>query len=279
VRLLAELDPAAGKVRVDRAEIERVVLNLCLNARDAMPAGGEVLVRVRRAGDAQVELAVLDQGIGLTPEVRARMFDPFFSTKGTLGGAGLGLSSVHGVVAQSGGELLVRDRSGPGTEMRVLLPRVTEPGSEPVPGQEPEASEEPLDLGQAGGLHVLVVDDQEEVLGAVGGLLRGLGHRVRTAGSGAEALELLAAERPDLLLTDVSMPGMDGLELGRAVGERFPGVPVLYMSGYHQDGVEQLSGSFLAKPFGVRELAAALARALGERPRPQRGLGLARRGG
>lgn len=260
LRLEVELQPDAGHVRGDRAELERVVLNLCLNARDAMPRGGVIQVQVLRdssEGQDMVRLAVLDEGTGLAPSVRERMFEPFFTTKEEHGGAGLGLSSAHGIVEQTGGTIQALDRPGGGTELRVLLPRV----SEPTPSQGAERAGTGSSERHVDGRCVLLVDDQEQVRRVVGGLLDGMGYRVLEASDGVHALARLAEPLVDvdLVLTDVMMPGMGGRELGAELATRHPELPVAYMSGYLDSAPEEMQGRFLAKPFGAAELAELVA--------------------
>ncbi|MDF1798612.1 MAG: ATP-binding protein [Planctomycetota bacterium] len=256
LRLEVELQPDAGLVRVDRAELERVVLNLCLNARDAMPRGGVIRVEVRRdafEGLDMVCLAVLDEGTGLAPSVRERMFEPFFTTKGELGGAGLGLSSAHGIVEQTGGTIQALDRPGGGTELRVLLPRVADPSQVLGPERTGAASGGRAPPGPRG----LLVGDQGQGRPAGGGLLGGMGYRVLEASDGVDALAQLAQPKVevDLVLTDVMMPGMGGRELGAELATLYPGMPVAYMSGYLDSATEEMQGRFLSKPFGASELA------------------------
>mgnify|MGYP002641279758 CR=1 FL=1 len=204
-----------------------------------------------------VRLAVLDEGTGLAPSVRERMFEPFFTTKEEHGGAGLGLSSAHGIVEQTGGTIQALDRPGGGTELRVLLPRV----SEPTPSQGAERAGTGSSERHVDGRCVLLVDDQEQVRRVVGGLLDGMGYRVLEASDGVHALARLAEPLVDvdLVLTDVMMPGMGGRELGAELATRHPELPVAYMSGYLDSAPEEMQGRFLAKPFGAAELAELVA--------------------
>jgi len=262
VHLEADLGARDLFVRVDPVEIERVVLNLCLNARDAMPGGGTIFVSVTPLPLLRVEpelpqgwvcLSVRDQGVGLTAEVRERMFEPFYTTKADPTGAGLGLASVHGVVGQSDGRVEVDSAPDQGTEIRVLLPRIEAPAAEVTTAA-------PVDVRPGEALRVLLVEDQPEVRRAVASLLRGLGHWPVEAEGGQEALDRLAADPAgvDLVLTDVMMPGMDGLELGERLGELHPDLPLVYMSGYVDRVDRAPEAAFLAKPFTVGELRGAL---------------------
>jgi signal transduction histidine kinase/GAF domain-containing protein/ActR/RegA family two-component response regulator len=273
VRLPATSQPFA--VRIDRMQLEQVLLNLAANARDAMPEGGALIIDVvpvarRRArtdpGPAQVAITVADSGIGMDPETLAHCLEPFYTTKQPERGTGLGLAAVHGIISQSGGALRVESRPGFGTIVTVVLPIVSEAVDTPVeivlPG--------PLDRVEAGAGTVLIVDDDLEVRGLVRSLLRERGYQTLVADSGDSALGLLAGHGGslDLLLTDVALPGMSGGELARAIQLTSP-VPVLFMSGFAKElGGDRLDdgfeASFLAKPFTpdelVRQVEAAIAR-------------------
>ncbi|MFT5287502.1 MAG: two-component system cell cycle sensor histidine kinase/response regulator CckA [Planctomycetota bacterium] len=267
VKIEFDLDPNAGYVRADRNEIDRAVLNLCLNAREAMPRGGTVKITVRQATREEVEnlaqpsseqpdwllLSVTDEGKGMSLEVRDRLFEPFFTTKENTGGTGLGLSTVHGIVSQSGGLMEVRSVEGRGTEMRIFLPAIRDVLT---PAQPPVVRALELSTG----LNVLLVDDQAEVRSTVSSLLKGMGNRVREAEDGIEALEVWKASPDsfDLVLTDIMMPRMDGTELGKEIERLSPGLPLIYMSGFLDHAVRRAECSFLAKPFSIRELQEAL---------------------
>ena len=270
ISIESDLDEQVGHVRADRAEIDRAVLNLCLNAREAMPGGGVVKITVREATEAEVKplppaktdqrrwvlLAVKDNGTGMTEEVRARLFEPFFTTKEASGGAGMGLSTVHGIVSQSGGHLEVQSRPGHGTSMLIFLPIVpVKPAlfTEPPPPIEPKNE----------GLRILLVEDQNDVRRTIAALLVGLSYQVSNAEHGVAALDLWhnSPEPFDLVITDIMMPKMDGIELGRELFKLAPELPVLYMSGYLDQAKKRVQGTFLAKPFSVIELRAAVAAA------------------
>lgn len=258
VHLEMELDPGLHPVRVDPTQVERVVSNLVVNARDAMPQGGRMWIRTRNGSDPTgewVELVVSDTGVGMTPEVRARLFEPFFSTKPDGKGTGLGLPTVYGIVHQSGGRMEVESEPGQGARIRVLLPRA-EPGREdPVESlrvREPPSGEEPL---------ILLAEDEDAVRSMVERMLVRQGYRVAAFPDGESALEGAEAMGPiALLLTDVVMPGMNGRQLFDALEERRPGLKVLYMSGYTDDlvlraGVRSDGVPFLPKPFTSALLA------------------------
>ena len=270
-RLLGEkvtlgFTPAAepATVRADRAHLEQVVMNLAVNARDAMPTGGVLTVRteaVERDAGRFVRLILTDTGSGMTEEVKARIFEPFFTTKGPDKGTGLGLATVFGIVQQAGGTIEVESAPGVGTTFRVDLPwwngaaRLT---PTPIPRSATRRV-------TARPLSVLLVEDQDAVRRFASLALQGEGHQVSEAESGESALELAATdEHFDVLVTDVTMPGMDGQELAERVRVLRPDVGVVLMSGYAaaSDGAPIPRSVFLQKPFAPADLLAALNRAL-----------------
>jgi two-component system, cell cycle sensor histidine kinase and response regulator CckA len=263
LRIVTSLDPDLGRVRADPGQLEQVVMNLVVNARDAMPRGGEIRIETANAvltdQDARVYpyvetgpyvvLEVSDTGSGMSAEVRERVFEPFFTTKEQGKGTGLGLSTVYGIVKQSGGYVWVESKVGVGTTFRIHLPRVDE-----------EPSPRPQEARPAGATRgnesVLLVEDELAVRTLVRRVLDRAGYRVIEAASGPEALDRLAerAGALDLLLTDVVMPGMSGAELADHIAERHPEARVLYMSGYTDEaigrhGVLDADVAFLGKPF------------------------------
>jgi two-component system cell cycle sensor histidine kinase/response regulator CckA len=231
-------------VVVDPSQLEHVLLNLVVNSRDAMPDGGTIEIRSKRTGD-QVELSVSDDGSGMEPEVAARAFEPFFTTKPKGAGTGLGLATVYGTVTAAGGEVQIDAEPGRGTTVTVRLPTVEEPAHAPEPVHAESAD--------GGGATILVVEDEEAVRSLTERILTGAGFSCIGASDGEEALELYRAHRDeiDVILTDVVMPGMSGLELAERIGD---GPPVVYMSGYAD---EHLPG-MLEKPFSADELVGAL---------------------
>ncbi len=256
---------------VDPTQVELVILNLAINARDAMPDGGTLTIATANvtlgeprepgappAGD-YVRLSVEDTGVGMTEEVRARAFEPFFTTKPVGRGSGLGLSQVYGVARQSGGGVVIESAIGRGTAVTVYLPRAVDrvPASDPATGSP----------GSDGHGAILLVDDDAAVRAVTPTILEDLGYRVRDASGGAEALALLAAGEPvDLLLLDLAMPGMNGAEVARRAREIRPALPALFITGYADPAV--LTGGvaqdrLISKPFRIAELAAKLDRALG----------------
>jgi signal transduction histidine kinase len=259
---------AAGlpAIRADRGQMEQVLVNLAVNARDAMPDGGTLTIRLGTAMlDEEytrlhppirpgrcVELSVSDTGVGMTPEIVSRIFEPFFTTKTRDRGTGLGLATVHGIVAGAGGSLSVYSEPGMGTTFRAFFP--------PAEGQEAAAPRAPAAIAVRGrGETVLVVEDDPAVRDITARILRRNDYSVIEAASGPEALAL-AADRPlDLLLTDLVMPDVSGSELAQRIHRMHPGVAVLFMSGYSQDvlGPHRALDDdvpLIQKPFAAEEL-------------------------
>jgi two-component system, cell cycle sensor histidine kinase and response regulator CckA len=264
---------SSGHVRVDPSQLEQVVLNLITNARDSMPQGGRVRLSLGEASigaaDAArfpdlspgpyVVISVTDEGDGIPAHALPHIFEPFFSTR--RGGTGLGLATCYGIVKQSGGHIAVSSEPGSGSTFSVYLPRAEASG---VVAREAPASV----VSATGTERVLLVEDEAVVRGIVERTLVQAGYRVVVATSGDEALELGDAGAGfDLLVTDVVMPGLSGLELGKRLGERWPGLRVLYISGYTEDvvngdGVAGLGAPFLQKPFLPVDLLAAVRKLL-----------------
>jgi PAS domain S-box-containing protein len=269
IDLETELAPEAGMVKVDRGQMEQIVLNLAVNARDAMPKGGRLTLATSRivladgaAGHegpsgSYVSLAVHDNGVGMSPEVKARVFEPFFTTKPMGRGTGLGLPVVYGIVKQSGGSISIQSEVGKGTTVRICLPRI----------EAEIASYEPGSLGGreslGGSETILLVEDEEPVRNFARNALEAFGYSVIEATNGREAQALLEnAPNPiDLVITDVVMPQTGGRVLSTWLGEHFPSLPILFVSGYTQDsgyegaGASDLGGHlFLQKPFGPLDL-------------------------
>ncbi len=264
-----------GRVRADPNQLVQVLLNLVVNARDAMPRGGRLTVEFADADLDEryaaahhpchpgrfVMMAVTDTGHGMDAETQKRVFEPFFTTKPEGRGTGLGLSTVYGIVKQSGGFIWVYSEVGVGTTLKVYLPRVEE--AETAAGPSPAASPCP----QAGA-RILLVEDDESVRGLVADLLQEAGYSVLSAGCPASALTVAATAGPlDLLVTDVIMPGMSGRDLARKLGAERPGLHVLYVSGYAGEALSRHGGiergeHFISKPFSERALLGAVAAAL-----------------
>ena len=257
VVLQVDLTPTLPLVTGDPAQLRQVLLNLALNARDAMPGGGTLKIETTVAEDSVV-VRVRDTGVGMDSATRSRAAEPFFTTKADGGGTGLGLSVAYGVVSRLGGRLSIDSAPGLGTSVEVALPAVGPAGSEP----EERAGDEAL---RAGGVErVLVVEDREVVRNLAQAVLASAGFEVAAAAGGSEALDLIAASEPfDLLLTDVVMPEMSGPELAARLRADRPDLPVVYMSGYTDDvlgdkELSQTATTFVRKPFANAELIAAL---------------------
>jgi PAS domain S-box-containing protein len=276
IEVVAELAPVLGAVRADRGQLQQVLMNLAINARDAMPRGGKLTFQtanVDRDASADgvpagpyVALTVSDTGAGMSPEVLAKIFDPFFSTKPMGLGTGLGLSTVYGIVEQSGGFIRVISQPEAGSTFRVYLPRtaaVPEPAAgSPSAGRAPNGSET-----------ILLVEDQADVRKLALGMLRKHGYHVLEAPDGPSALDVAHRHTGPihLLLTDVVMPGMTGHELAARLEATHPRMKVLYISGYSSDafGPEGPPSAYLGKPFAPHDLVAKVREVLG-RPDPRR---------
>jgi PAS domain S-box-containing protein len=255
VRLETELDPALGHAWVDPAQVEQALVNLVLNARDAMPSGGRVRIgtaNVELEEESYVSLSVGDTGIGMDPATQARIFEPFFTTKHVGGGRGLGLSTVYGIVEQSGGRIAVESAPEQGSTFTIYFPRYR--GTEAAIGTVPQR------MPQVGTETLLLVEDEAAVRSSVRRLLEWHGYTVLEARNGADALGIYEAHqgRIDLVLTDVVMPEMGGLELVERLRARRPDLRVLFMSGYPERAFSletMVPGTgYLEKPFTVDTL-------------------------
>jgi len=271
--LETRLEEGLWTAMVDPTQIEMVILNLAINARDAMAGAGQISVETANAvirkpptrpeappPGQYVVLTVRDDGAGMDEATLARVFEPFFTTKGVGKGSGLGLSQVLGFAKQSGGGVRIETKLGEGTAVKVYLPRARQAAAVAVPSLVLES----LTASERGGT-VLLVDDDEQVRLTTAAMLRDLGFQVVEAGSGGAALEILDSHRRiDLLLLDFAMPGMNGAEVARAAAARRPGLRILFVTGYadlaaitHVDETR-----VIRKPFEERELARRLARAM-----------------
>jgi two-component system, cell cycle sensor histidine kinase and response regulator CckA len=283
IDLVTSLHPDVGLTRVDVHQFEQVLMNLAINARDAMPVGGQLTLETVNAElDEQycrvhpdatpgsyVLFSVSDTGVGMDTETQSHIFEPFFTTKAPGAGTGLGLSTVYGIVRQSGGSINVYSEPGRGTTFKVYLPRLAEPESTIAPLIRPVSS-------KGGSETILVVEDEDSIRSLVARILEGLGYAVFTAANGDEALELLATidEPVDLLLTDVILPGgMRGNELAQILASSRPEIPVVYMSGYSRNAIVH-SGcldegiNYLEKPFTLDGLATKVREVLDAFARP-----------
>jgi CheY-like chemotaxis protein/anti-sigma regulatory factor (Ser/Thr protein kinase) len=260
-------------VLTDANQLETALLNLAVNARDAMPDGG--LIRIEAVNETvtqaaanglpigdYVRLVVRDTGCGMDAETLARATEPFYTTKGVGKGTGLGLSMVYGLVEQSGGRLVIHSRPGEGTAVELWLPR-----ADPVGGYaDVEAGPEPVDAADEDPLVILAVDDDALVLMNTQAMLEDLGHRVIPAMSGEEALAAARREPIDLIITDYAMPQMNGVQLVEAIRAERPGVRAVLATGYAElPDEEEVGITRLAKPFLQNDLRRTIGRAPGER--------------
>ena len=273
VIITTRFDAAPVVALADRGQLEQILMNLAVNARDAMPSGGTLRIETRDVApplpavasiridpEPFVVLTVSDTGVGIEPAIQSRLFEPFFTTKGPSRGTGLGLSTVYGIVKQSGGHIFVDSEPGKGSTFTIYLRRaVLPPGEVPRP-RAPENAPAPQ-----GSETILLAEDEDGVRTLVRRVLERRGYAVLEAGSGAAALDVAErhAGRIDLLLTDVVMPGMGGRELSSRLLQQRPDTRVLFMSGYTDDqtlrrGLFDPEVAFLAKPFSSQDLAAAV---------------------
>jgi len=277
VRVQTALAPLDTQVRADRSQVEQVLINLAFNARDAMASGGTIrlVTESRRLDEAEGRrligipipegsygmISVIDTGHGMDPATLAHVFDPFFTTKPVGSGTGLGLSTVYGIVKQSGGYVWVDSNPDEGTTFTICLPEVSAAAPD-----KPEPMVEPPKL-HARGEKVLIVEDEDGVRELAARVLRDRGYEVVLARNGAEALASLrnGLKGPNLLLTDVIVPDMGTEELEGEVHKVVPGLPILYMSGYPRDdilarGLLRRDQPFLQKPFTSDDLAEEVGR-------------------
>jgi two-component system, cell cycle sensor histidine kinase and response regulator CckA len=252
VELVVELGEEVLPVRADRGQLEQVVMNLAVNARDAMPDGGRLTIATQsRYGS--VELAVRDSGVGMAAEVRSHLFEPFFTTKEPGKGTGLGLATVYGIVEQSGGTIEVKSAPGRGSTFTIVLPAIAETLRAPEPAPVPP-------LASAG--RVLLVEDEDLVRALVREVLERGGYDVLEAADAGEAIELAhSADDIDLLVTDLVLPGMSGSVLAERVARERPALRVLYTSGYVD--VSQDAADVLEKPFTPEDLLRKVGELLG----------------
>ena len=271
-----------SSVRGDASQLQQVIMNLAVNARDAMPSGGLLIVETsnvqlegrlaENAGVAPgeyIQLTVSDSGHGMTREVKARIFEPFFTTKAVGRGTGLGLSTVYGIVQSVGGTITVRSDVGRGTSFKLYFPTA------PLRAERPEMTTGPRPDMPTGDETIVLVEDDSSVRAFAARVLRMAGYHVLEADSPTKALELVdvADTRVDAILTDIIMPGMNGCELAKRVWAKRPQMPVLYMSGYTDQVLREQDmslddGSLLEKPFTVSQLLGKMREVLGAKPAP-----------
>jgi CheY-like chemotaxis protein len=259
VTLQFDVVPGVWPVMVDVAEFETALVNLVINARDAMAGGGVIIISAHndsRGGEAgaggQVAISVQDTGTGIAPDILSKIFDPFFTTKPIGKGTGLGLSQVHGFAHQAGGTVKVASELGKGTRITILLSR-----------KEAAPAAKEVRVSDAGGSGtVLLVEDNPDVATVSSGLLEQLGYTVRRVANAEAALREIELDRIDLVFSDIVMPGkMDGLGLARHLKATKPGLPILLASGY-SDAALNVRGDFpiLRKPYEIHELSQAIAK-------------------
>lgn len=273
VHIVTLLDPSLGSIRADWGLISQVLMNVVLNARDAMATGGTVTIQTQNVEEANIVrsqqltpgdcvlISISDTGSGMPPEVQRRIFDPFFTTKPVGKGTGLGLSTVHGIVTQSGGQIEVSSEVGLGTTFRIYLPQVHQEHADHRPDQPQTASPctEP-DISHSAVETILLVEDDEALRRATLTILTGMGYSVLTASDFEQAMQMNSDHTGDihLLLTDIAMPGKDGSQLAEKISQARPGIQVIYMSGFIANDelrhrLVQETG-FLQKPFSSATL-------------------------
>ena len=285
IEVQVHTDPELGLCNVDRHQLENVVLNLSVNARDAMPEGGTLTLRATHeavgagpglpGGASALEagsyvcVAATDTGSGMTAATLERAFEPFFTTKAVGRGTGLGLSMAHGFVKQSGGHIEIESTPGDGTSVRIYLPQVRPHGSEEARAPLVSIDPVPPPPSNAATGTVVVVEDDDDLRDLLVRQLRSMGYQARAAANGADALRMLhAIEHPEVLLTDVILPGgMTGPQLAETARDSFPNLSVVLMSGYPEEvtwkeGWKRPSSGWLQKPFRHTDLARALASAV-----------------
>jgi signal transduction histidine kinase len=264
IELSVRVQDDLGNIRADPGQLEQVLINLLVNARDAMPRGGKLTIEMENANlddehaashvgvepGAYVVMGVSDSGTGMDPRTRAQVFEPFFTTKEPGEGTGLGLSTVYGIVRQHGGNIWLWSEPGHGTTFKVFLPRCDEALTEP---RAPRASRE------QGNETILLVEDDDGVRAAAQRILESAGYRVFSAASAAEAEAIVANDAVELLVSDIVLPRTNGVELARRLRETTPTLKVLFMSGYTRDDAERdaafdADAHFIAKPFSGRDL-------------------------
>jgi PAS domain S-box-containing protein len=270
IEKLFDLDPHLTPVLADPTQLEVAVLNLAINARDAMPDGGTLTISTRKRRisddpeletDTYIELAIADTGCGMPPDVLARAFEPFFTTKEVGKGTGLGLSMVYGMARQSGGSVKIESEPGVGTTVRLFFRRADRDAEVPATGGK-TGDEVRRGRGQA---TVLVIDDDEDVRHFIASSLEEYGHEVIEAADGVDGIERFGARRPDLVIIDYIMPGLSGAEVAAHIVATRPDQPILFVSGYSEtDEIRKAApgANILFKPFRAAALEEAVRTAL-----------------
>jgi PAS domain S-box-containing protein len=256
---------SSGTVIIDATHFEQIIFNIVVNARDAMPQGGELFIRVEdisrsiASASGSIEAAdfvcikIRDTGTGMDEHTRTRAFEPFYTTKGIGNGTGLGLATVYGIVQQCSGEITIESELGKGTEITILLPA--------APQKEPAQMKASLPEPENGAGNILLVEDEPELREATADFLRSIGYSVQCAACGTEGLEVARQEgQIDLVISDVVMPKMNGREMAEKLREFRPDVQVMFVSGYADDvvlraGISSHGTPFLQKPFPLKQLA------------------------
>jgi PAS domain S-box-containing protein len=279
IQLTTELDPDLGRTRADAGQLEQVLMNLVVNAKDAMPGGGKIIIRTSNVElDASyrrehtyiqpgpyIMLSVSDTGCGMDKETQSRIFEPFFTTKEKGKGTGLGLSTVYGIIKQSGGYIFAHSEIGHGTTFRIFLPRVEQPAE--CTGVVKRAQAD-----TRGWETVLLVEDEESVRQLVRETLESRGYKVIEACDGERALAIASTQNAiQLMITDVVMPGMNGQDLAKEIVKTHPATKVLFLSGYAEDTIRQQAlppgTAFLQKPFTLQTLLRKTREVLGNSSR------------
>lgn len=261
-----------GLIKADQGQMDQVLINLVVNARDAMPQGGQIKIKTQNLANKQemrlsnddilpagswVTIAVEDMGTGIPADILPRIFEPFFSTKDIGAGTGLGLATVHGIIHQTGGFISVNSQMGKGTTFTIYLPRFTETAG----AQKAEIVEEKQTASDlTGSARILLVEDEDAVRTFSARALSNKGYQVLDAPGGTAALRLLEESNvvPEILVTDVMMPEMDGTTLAKQVKEKYPQIKIIFISGYAEDKFKEHLGAdvwFLPKPFTLKQLA------------------------
>lgn len=267
-----DLDDSADRIRADRNQIERALLNIALNARDAMPDGGNLRIQTRLAEEDEIDslmpehdpelryvrLSVQDDGVGMPPNVKERAFEPFFTTKQEAQKSGLGLSTVYGIVGQYGGEASIESTLGEGATIHLYLPMV---GYEDVGLLQPIPREDLVAVNEQDQT-VLLVEDDEIVRKTIASLLAGTGHRVIQAATAADARDCFHSTQNhiDVVLADLRLPDENGRKLGESLRAERPHLPLIFMSGYYDEAIRSENEVFLMKPFSLHKLNEALER-------------------